>query len=177
MRRDPLAPAARHAVSLPALLLVTLLLSGCSPPPDRASSETMPLTDFATLERPGSPNTWLIAPPGAVDALTPDIAAPALPVPAARLAAAWTETVAAQPRSEVVTVSNDGLQVEAQQRSALFRFVDDVSFRAVPIDDTHSTFIAYSRSRVGYWDIGVNRKRLTAWTDALQARLRGSAPR
>jgi uncharacterized protein (DUF1499 family) len=128
------------------------------------------LTDFDRLERPGSPNTWLVAPAGH-PAAQPDAIAPLVGVPAARLAAAWQETVADQQRVQVMAVSDDGLQVEVEQSSALFGFVDDVSFRALPRGEDQSTFIAYSRSRVGYWDIGANRKRLTEWVATLLRRV------
>ena len=161
----------RHAVSNSARSTLPLLLSrlgwvlfALALPATGAGM----LTDLDTLQRPTSPNTWLIAPSGSGAV---DDEAPELPVPAAHLAATWQQVVAAQPRSRVTVVSSDGLQVEAEQKSALFGFVDDVSFRAVPLDAGRSTYIAYSRSRVGYWDMGVNRRRLASWIGQLLERL------
>lgn len=123
-------------------------------------------TDFTDLRRPDSPNTWLVAPAG-FRAASADEEAPSLPVDAAALAQAWVAVVQAQPRTQIRAVSSDGLQVEAEQRSSVFGFVDRVSFRAVPLAEQRSTLIAYSRSQVGYWDLGVNRRRLRAWLAAL----------
>lgn len=128
--------------------------------------------DFDKLQRPSSPNTWLLA-PGGYDDLEADVPAPVFGVPADDLAAAWRSVIAAKPRVTVTAVSSDGLQIEAEQRSAVFGFVDDISFRALPQGDGRSSFIAYSRSRIGYWDIGANRKRLTDWVASLQRQLAG----
>ena len=50
-----------------------------------------------------------------------------------------------EPRTTILTVSPDGLQIEAQQRSAVFGFVDRISTR----EPIRSTLVAYSRSQVG----------------------------
>jgi uncharacterized protein (DUF1499 family) len=100
--------------------------------------------------------------------LTVDQAAPVIALSANALTRKWADIVKVQPRTVLLGVSGDGLQVEAEQRSKLFRFVDAISFRAIPIEHSASTFIAYSRSHSGYWDMGVNRRRLVAWVDALQ---------
>ena len=125
-------------------------------------------TDFDRLSRPDSPNHWLVAPADADQALHADDIAPVFDMPASRLAATWQQVVREQPRTQVIAVSADGLQVEAEQRSALFGFVDSISFRALPLDGERATFIAYSRSQVGYWDFTVNRRRLQAWVAALR---------
>jgi uncharacterized protein (DUF1499 family) len=125
-------------------------------------------TNFEALDRPGSPNSWLIAPASAPSTLRADVEADVFDVSASRLSELWREMVQGQPRCRVTAVSADGLQVEAEQRSALFGFVDRVSFVAIPLDADRSTFIAYSRSQLGYWDLGVNRGRLGDWIEALR---------
>jgi uncharacterized protein (DUF1499 family) len=124
--------------------------------------------DFAKLARPSSPNHWLVAPPQQRGA---DEQAAVLPVSPQRLAEAWLAMLEQAPRTRVLAVSPDRLQVEAEQRSALFRFVDRISFQAVPQDAGHATFFVYSRSQLGYWDMGVNRRRLRHWVDALLSSL------
>jgi uncharacterized protein (DUF1499 family) len=53
--------------------------------------------------------------------------------------------------------------------SALMRFKDDVDLVFLPVtgQPDKSTFAAYSRSRVGYSDLGANLKRLDALAAAL----------
>lgn len=123
--------------------------------------------EFTTLERPTSPNTWLIAPRDAQISARRDGDAPEFRMTASDLAAAWQALLTTQPRTRILGVSDDGLQVEAEQRSAVFGFVDRISFRAAPIDGDTSSLFVYSRSLAGYWDIGVNQRRVTAWVGAL----------
>jgi Uncharacterized protein conserved in bacteria len=158
--------------------LTALLASACSS--GAAEEEGRPVvsdsgfTDFASLVPPDSPNAWVVAPAGVIRGKA-DEDAPTFAVDAARLAAAWRQVVAAEPRTTITGVSADGLQIEAEQRSALFGFVDDISFRAIPLADGGSTLAVYSRSRVGYWDLGVNRGRVRSWLGRLgHAVARGS---
>ena len=59
------------------------------------------------------------------------------------------------PRTSVITISDSYLHAEFT--SAIFRFVDDLEFLA---DDTAKVIHVRSASRVGYSDLGVNRKRI-----------------
>ena len=65
------------------------------------------------------------------------------------------DLVAEMPRTKIVTVENNYLHVEF--RSAFFRFVDDVEFL---IDAEEQVIHFRSASRVGYSDLGVNRRRM-----------------
>jgi uncharacterized protein (DUF1499 family) len=125
---------------------------------------------ITNFERPSSPNAWLVAP---VDfEPPPDAVSPVFDYPAAAVARAWIAIVNAQPRTRIVGISPDGLQVEAEQQSAVFGFVDMIRVQVLPLTAERCTLVALSRARVGWWDLGVNRRRLRAWLEALQARLR-----
>jgi uncharacterized protein DUF1499 len=115
--------------------------------------------DLYVLKPPSGPNSWLVAPPD-FDAAQPDQRAPVFEKTAHQLSKAWIIVVETQPRAAVLGISEDGLQIEAQQRSAVFGFIDRISARFVPLASGRSTLIAFSRSQVGYWDLGVNRRRL-----------------
>jgi len=69
----------------------------------------------------------------------------------ARLVAA----IHSMPRAKLVVAEDTFLHVEF--KSALFSFVDDVEFL---FDDEHKVIHVRSASRVGYYDFGVNRKRV-----------------
>lgn len=70
--------------------------------------------------------------------------------------AAALETALAQlPRTRIE--SRDGDYWHATQTSALFRFIDDLEFR---FDDAAGLIHVRSASRVGYSDLGANRKRV-----------------
>ena len=65
------------------------------------------------------------------------------------------EIVGSMPRTTIVATQDDYLHVEF--RSRLFRFVDDVEFY---VDRERATIQFRSASRLGYSDMGVNRKRM-----------------
>jgi uncharacterized protein (DUF1499 family) len=75
-----------------------------------------------------------------------------------------------QPRTEIVSQSGDTIQAVAT--SALFRFKDDLEFHC---DPDHPVIHVRSASRVGYWDLGVNRKRVERIRSAF-ARLLADQP-
>jgi uncharacterized protein (DUF1499 family) len=138
-------------------------------------TETDPqLTDFSRLTLPTRPNRWLMAAPRTI-AAAPDEPAPEFEIAAERLAEAWTAVIKGQPRTRIIAVSADNLQIEAEQRSALFRFVDRISVRTIPLAAGRSTFAASSRAETGYWDLGVNRRRLRAWLRELSAEVAGTS--
>jgi len=66
-----------------------------------------------------------------------------------------TAIVQTFPRTSVITISDRYLHAEFT--SAIFRFVDDVEFL---VDDTAQVIHVRSASRMGYSDLGVNRKRI-----------------
>ena len=57
----------------------------------------------------------------------------------------------------VALVESGQNYIHAEFKSFLFRFVDDVQFL---VDETAKCIHVRSASRVGYWDFGVNRKRV-----------------
>ncbi|MGB6230813.1 MAG: DUF1499 domain-containing protein [Litorimonas sp.] len=65
---------------------------------------------------------------------------------------------------EVVTQTDD--YIHATYTSALLRFVDDVELRRDP-EMGESAWQVRSASRIGYSDMGANRKRVTAIRSAL----------
>ncbi len=70
------------------------------------------------------------------------------------------------PRAEIVLSEDDYLRAEFTSR--IFRFVDDVEFRA---DEETGLIDFRSASRVGRSDMGVNRERMTEITTRLEAKL------
>ena len=128
------------------------------------------LTDLATARPTGQPNCHLILPRG-WGAGPAHRDSPVFPVEAPALARAVAACLTATPRTEIVARAPDGLQFEAIERSRLFRFVDHVSVRAIPQGAGRSALALFSRSRVGYWDLGVNRKRAARLLAALESEL------
>ncbi len=129
------------------LLLVVVLLIGCS-----GSRPTgLGARDGKLLPCPSRPNC--------VSSQAPDERHWIAPLPYTGPAQdAWsrlTGIVAILPRAKVMT--NSGTYLHVEFRSLVFRFVDDVEFLA---DDAAKVIHVRSASRVGYSDLGVNRKRI-----------------
>lgn len=124
--------------------------------------------DFATLERPSSPNTCLGAPPGFPRA---DLALPPLP---ADVGAAWGALRSLGDRFARTTMLAewpDRRQAQWVVRSAVLNF-PDIVVGEVTGGPAGSGLFLYSRSLLGYSDFGVNRRRVEAWAAALDTALR-----
>ena len=70
------------------------------------------------------------------------------------------------PGNTVKQVKGNYIHVEC--RSRILRFVDDLELF---FDETESLVHVRSASRVGYWDLGANRRRVTAIRKALETEL------
>ena len=100
--------------------------------------------------------------PGKPNCVCSDDPDPGHRVPPFRLAAAPDEAwkslekiIAELPRTKVVSATNTDLQAEVKSR--LFGFVDDLAFQLRP---GQKIIAVRSASRSGYFDFGVNRKRV-----------------
>lgn len=128
--------------------------------------------DPTSVDRTGRPNDFLICPAGACTAVA-DLPGPILAAPPEAVLGAWREVIEAAPRTVILAMDEQRLVLQAEQRSALFGFIDTIAVRVLALPDGRSTFAAYSRSATGYWDLGVNRRRLGEWAAAVERRLAG----
>lgn len=117
------------------------------------------MLDFATLTLPSSPNTYLLAPEGLCKAAKPHAHASVYPIGPMRLAAIVRDALVALPNAEVKETQEGGLYLEAYQLTKRLKYRDDVTARILPTQGG-ATVAIYSRSRKGYWDLGVNKKRV-----------------
>ena len=123
--------------------------------------------DLRTMPPYGGRRSFLAAPAGWTR-VPPDREAPVFAAPAAAVRDAWLRVLARQPRVTVSDGGADPLQVEAVQRSAVFRFPDRITARFIPLADGRSTLAVFSRAVLGRYDFGVNRRRVLAWLAALR---------
>lgn len=118
---------------------------------------------FATLRRPGTNTDHLRADP----ADTPSAAdGPALRFARtpAEVIAAWDTVVRAAPRTQVLSAT--ATTHHAVQRSAVFRFPDDI-FAEAQASNEGTRLLIYSAARYGRGDFDVNARRVREWTAAL----------
>ncbi|MBK5932810.1 uncharacterized protein (DUF1499 family) [Rhodovulum imhoffii] len=114
--------------------------------------------------RPVSPNAFLIR------ADTGDMAPPVFPVPPSVLAQAVADVALGEPRTVLLAGAPEDLHMTFVQRSALWRFPDYISVRVGATPDGAS-LSAFSRSRFGRSDLGVNEARMIRWLEVLTTRL------
>lgn len=125
--------------------------------------------DFEVMERTGKPNDYLVCPPD-ICSTVPDEVSPVFKVPVSRLQQEVLAVVRSQPRIKSLTGS-EGAQYEFVQRTGLMNFPDTITVRFYALDGNRSTLAIYSRSHFGYYDLGVNRKRVKSWLLELKQRV------
>jgi hypothetical protein len=125
--------------------------------------------NFKTLVRPGSPNTALLAPAGYAASAEPDGAAAVYDVAPSELYMRALRLIGERREWQLGSQDAATMRLNFVATSVLMRFKDDVDIVVLPVagQPEKSTFAAYSRSRVGYSDLGANRKRLDAFSAAL----------
>jgi uncharacterized protein (DUF1499 family) len=114
---------------------------------------------FSSLKRSGSPNNWLVAPADFM--VKPDEVAPVFRVSVPALHRTFKAIALRSDGVEVVDELANGIHIVATTR--LLRFKDDIRALFIPVTPSRSTLALYSASRVGYWDMGTNRRRVRTW--------------
>lgn len=127
--------------------------------------------DFVDLELKATPHQYLVCPDGMAPKCSRNDESPVYDVPVDKLRRIWRDVALSQPRVAMVRDDPNNYQCEFIQRSFLFRFPDTITVQFVPIDDEHSTCAIFSRSRYGYRDMGVNRRRVQRWMGAVSKRV------
>ena len=125
--------------------------------------------DFATLKLPASPNTCLLTP--SVAAGQGHLHRDPLPASPEAVMAALDRVAASMPRTFPLARFPARNQAQWVVRSALMNYPDIVVAEAAPVAGGTGLWL-YSRSLIGYSDLGVNRARVMAWLEALEAALR-----
>lgn len=115
---------------------------------------------FKSLKRPPKPNTCLAAPENHCLAAEPDFAAPELAMTGRGLFSKLSEIIASERSFGKIETDADALRIKFVATTGLMRFKDDVDIEVIALDHGRATFAIYSRSRVGYSDMGANRKRV-----------------
>ncbi len=125
--------------------------------------------DFATLQLPASPNTCLLTP--SVAPGQGHVHRDPLPASPEAVMAALDRIAASMPRTFSLARFPARHQAQWVVRSALMNYPDIVVAEAAPLEGGTGLWL-YSRSLIGWSDLGVNRARVMAWLTALEAALR-----
>ena len=125
--------------------------------------------DFATLQLPPSPNTCLLTP--SVAPGQGHLHRDPLPASPEAVMAALDRVAAGMPRTFSLARFPARNQAQWVVRSALMNYPDIVVAEAAAVEGGTGLWM-YSRSLIGWSDLGVNRARVMAWLEALEAALR-----
>ena len=117
------------------------------PPFPRAAGDASPMPSLQSLR---------------LSHLTSPVIAAAPPLVAARL----MEGPAQEPRTQLDHSDSAAHTYHFVQRSAVFRFADDIFLWLQEVPGGTCP-VVYSKARLGYSDLGVNRRRVLRWVKAL----------
>jgi uncharacterized protein (DUF1499 family) len=144
-------------------------------------AKNTPPVDFANLPLVPKPNQAIVA-PSTLQIKTEKPVAEPMPSPvfaqtAVQVSDTLVKIATAEPRTEVLYTSEDGMKLTLLQQTAVMRYPDFVSVELLQRDDGYSEIAMYSRSVYGYGDIGVNGKRVERWLAKLNTDLPPPAPK
>lgn len=122
--------------------------------------------NFKQIPAIDKPNTYLVCPKDYCNQ-SPNKISPVFSVSEIALKKAWEDMITDQSRVKLITESPDHQQLSYEQSSLVFRFIDNIDVRFIPITPVKSTIAIFSRSQVGYYDFGVNRRRVKSWLKQL----------
>lgn len=129
-----------------------------------------PFETGAEVHRTGKPNDYLIAP---LD-LPANEPAPRYELSARHLFTLWCELIEREPRTRILVSDPEAGIIRARQRSRILGFGDRIAIHV--LERGHAaTFLAHSHSETGYFDFGVNRRRLKRWLKQLEQRVKNGA--
>ena len=115
---------------------------------------------FKSVKRPPKPNTCLAVPVDFCLAAETDFTPPVFEMNAENLFKALNDEIEAERSWSRVETDAEARKLKFVATTGFMRFKDDVDIEVIPVDDDRSTLAIYSRSRVGYSDLGTNRKRV-----------------
>ena len=137
------------------VLFSTFLFVACG-----CSADSTPI-DLRTLAPSSFPNNAFACPPQTC-ATKADIDSPVFNLSTSELVDIVRQVVLGQERTELVSVDANLNQFVFVQRSALFGFPDTIRIQTVDLTP-QSSIIIFSQSNYGYWDMGVNKRRVENW--------------
>ncbi len=139
-----------------------LTLAGCADPPQ--------VIDLRSFERPTSPNSYLICPPGQCAAKN-DEEGPVVDLPPERVLVAALK-VASLERNVTPQEADSALgQLMFIQRTAVLQFPDVVRIQAIQMPGGKTGIALYSHSIFGKYDFGANKTRAQRWMTAIKREL------
>ena len=146
-------------IIISAVILINLLATGCS---------RMETPNFQQLILPSTPNFYLACPKDYCNVKS-DIYTPVYAVSAESLFNLFNYIIAQEPRTSFVYSIPEQGQYGLTALSQVFPFPDDIAVQFIALSESQSTIAIFSKTRYGYYDFGVNKKRVERWLNKLAA--------
>lgn len=122
------------------------------------STVTKQIINFDNLKKPDKKNWYLAAPEHNELTVTPDLIVPIYKMSLKKLNQQWNTFV--QSKRFTLSYSNKNNERQYVFRSFFFRFPDLLTVKLIPIDEKTSSLVMLSFALVGYYDFGVNKRRV-----------------
>lgn len=121
--------------------------------------------DFTSLKRRSSPNSYLVAPAAINGDADQEVV---IEAPAASVFESLIDLITSTKSWSLTASDTDQKRIKFVSVSPLMRFKDDVDVAILEKSPSSCDFLIYSRSRVGYSDMGANRKRVKGLVQSLR---------
>lgn len=148
------------------LFLASLCLTAAACTSTPEPSPTM--LDIQSVQKSSKPNQYLVAPEGWLSSETPDATAPVFSQSPDVVFARLLDVIEKTGGTSEVSATKETGRIAYVAKVVIFK--DDVDIAVLPHPEG-STLAVFSRSRVGYSDLGVNKKRVEQLLSDLQAAL------
>ena len=125
--------------------------------------------DLRKFHRSGTPNDWMACTRN-MCMENANIDLPIYAVSKQKLIKTTSSLITKKPRTKLLRYVPKLDQLIFVQRSKFFRFPDTIWVQFLEVENGTS-LIMYSRSNYGYYDFGVNKKRVKAWIGSIKAAL------
>jgi len=124
--------------------------------------------DFQQLSLPNSPNYALACPVNHCQEKA-TLEVPVFPLSKSELESLTKDIMSQQPRTEFIKGSSK--QAIYVQSSRVFAFKDFIHIEFLPLGAQQSSVMILSRSETGYYDFGVNKRRVQHLVEAITAQV------
>lgn len=123
--------------------------------------------DFERLTRPNSPNYYLACASDRCN-IKGDIVVPVFPLSVGMLKDTLNTIIKRQARYKLIDSNVHLMQYQYIQKSFVFGFEDYITLRFHTVNNKQSTLSLLSFSKTGYYDFGVNKRRVKRLLSLLQ---------
>ena len=119
------------------------------------------MIDFSTLQQPKKPNAYIVLPPAFDCPAAADRVSPIYDETALALFDRISGIIAQTPGWALADTDPANYTLRFVATTLILRFKDDVHIKTFPAPSGTQSYVAiFSQSRVGYSDLGANKKRI-----------------